>query len=435
MSIPDRTTAPEIKDYTDFELVPPQSFCLQNGITVKHFDNKELDLIHFQLKVKAGSCYEPKKNVAAFCYLLLKESAPQHEIFEVEEFLDYYGVNYSVSISIEYVTISFIIPKNNCLIVLPYIFDFLLHPCFKETNLQLLKERKIKDLAVNKEKVGYCASQLMLRQIFGDSCMVGKILEESDLRSITTNDLQQYFQQSFCAENIRAFTAGNLSAEISECFRQLCGDIPHGHANSFQAASYTPHHQQEPIIDLHPDCMQSSFYLCRKSIAYNDECRRDFGILSAILGGYFGSRLMSNLRETHGYTYGISCGSIYYEDSSLFYIESEVNVDTTAKAIEECYKEMDILTKEPVTEEELLLIKNYLSGQLLRKVDNTVSWMTQYANWDDFGLGETEFKRQLQTIRDFNAEKGMNLARQMLQAEDFFTIVSGQMNEQLTSDK
>lgn len=428
MSILDRTKAPEIKDYTDFELVPPQSFCLQNGITVKHFDNKDLDLIHFQLKVKAGSCYEPKKNVAAFCYLLLKESAPQHNISEVEEFLDYYGVNYSVNVSIEYVTISIIIPKNNCLVALPYIFDFLLHPCFKETNLQLLQDRKIRDLAVNKEKVGYCASQIMLHQIFGDSCMVGKILDENDLRSITIKDLQQYFQQSFCAENIRVFTAGNLSEEINECFKQLCGSIPHGQANFFDATSYIPHYQQEPIVDIHPDCMQSSFYLCQKSISYNDECRRDFGILSTILGGYFGSRLMSNLRETNGYTYGISCGTLYYENSSLFYIESEVNVNVTLKAVEECFKEMKTLTQEPVPEEELSIVKSYLAGQLLRKVDNTVSWMTQYANWDDFGLGDTEFKLQLQAIKDFSAEKGIKLAQQMLKREQFFTIISGQIN-------
>lgn len=174
MNILDRTKSPKIKDYTDFELVLPHSIPLQNGITVKQFDNNDLDLIHFQLKIKAGSCYEPKKNVAAFCYLLLKESAPQHDIYEVDEFLDYYGVNYSVSISIEYVTISIVIPKNNCLIALPYIFDFLLHPHFKETYLQLLQDRKIKDLAVNKEKVGYCASQLMLHQLFGNSCLVGK---------------------------------------------------------------------------------------------------------------------------------------------------------------------------------------------------------------------------------------------------------------------
>lgn len=428
MNILDRTKSPKIKDYTDFELVLPHSIPLQNGITVKQFDNNDLDLIHFQLKIKAGSCYEPKKNVAAFCYLLLKESAPQHDIYEVDEFLDYYGVNYSVSISIEYVTISIVIPKNNCLIALPYIFDFLLHPHFKETYLQLLQDRKIKDLAVNKEKVGYCASQLMLHQLFGNSCLVGKILEESDLRAITTADLQQYYQQSFCAENIRAFAAGNLSAEIVDCLRQLCENIPHGQATFLDISSYTPHYQQEPIIDIHPDCMQSSFYICQKSVAYNDERRRDFGILATILGGYFGSRLMSNLRETNGYTYGISCGSLYYEKSSLFYIESEVNVNVTRQALEECYKEMGLLTQEPVPEEELSIVKSYLAGQLLRKVDNTVSWMTQYSTWDDFGLGDTEFKLQLQAIKEFNAEKGLTLAQQMLQRDQFFTIISGQIN-------
>lgn len=421
----DRTHAPEIHDFTQFKPEEPETCVLGNGITLKQFFNPQLDLLHFSIKIKAGTLFENKKNVAVFCYLLLKESSKLHSSNEVDEFLDYYGVNYTASIALEYVTINLIIPKQNCPTVLPYVFDFLIHPTFKVQNIEILRKRKLMDLAYNREKVSYCASQLMLHHFFGDSCTVGKQLDEHDLESITAEDLHQYHQKSFCAENIRLFAAGNLNEETCQLLAQLFETIPHGQPS---IAPTLPSHRMEataPIVDQHEGCMQSALYLYQPSIGYNHPRRMDFSVLATILGGYFGSRLMGNLRETNGYTYGVSCDSLYFADTSLFYIESEVNVNTTIQAIDECYNEIEKLSQEPVQPEELQLVKHYMAGQLIRKVDNTVSYMTQYSRWDDYGCEKGEFERQMHNIMAFDSEKNVKLAQAWLQRKNFTTIVAG----------
>lgn len=425
MQTVDRSQAPPVQDFTLFKPEKPSTYVFSNGIPFVQFLNPNLNLLHFIVKIKAGSLFEHKKQAAVFSYLLLKESSRQYSSSEVDEFLDFYGVNYTVSLSLEYATVNIIIPKPNCTTVFPYIFDFLAHPSFKEQNIEILRKRKLMDLAYNRKKVSYCASQLMLNHFFGNCNLAGKILDETDLQSITAEDLYEHHRKSFCAENIRVFAAGNLDDTVLETVGSLFETIPHGTNISLPTPLQTVTPCKDPLVNIQKDCLQSSFFLCKQSIGYTAPKNQDFKVLSTILGGYFGSRLMSNLRETNGYTYGISCDSIYYAGRSIFYIESEVNVEVTGKAIDECFKEIEKLCHEPVPSEELHLVKNYMAGQLLRKVDNTVSYMSQYCRWDDYGCDENEFEREMCGIMDFDGEQSMLLAQEMTQKKDFTTIVSG----------
>lgn len=428
MQIVDRSQAPLIQDFTLFKPERPSVRVFSNGIPLVQFLNPNLNLLHFIIKIKAGSLYEHKKQAAVFSYLLLKESSRHHSSSEVDEFLDYYGVQYTTSLSLEYAILNIVIPKPNCPTVLPFIFDFLLHPLFKEQNIEILRKRKIMDLAYKQGKVSYCASQLMLHHFFGSHNLVGKILDEADLNSITSEDLYEHHRKSFCAENIRLFAAGNLDDEICNILSELFETVPHGTSISLPSPLQNAKPQQQPLIDFHKDCLQSSFFICKPSIGYQNAKRRNLEVLSTILGGYFGSRLMNNLRETNGYTYGISCDQLYYADTSIFYIESEVNVDVTRQAIDECFKEIERLCQEPIASEELHLVQNYMAGQLLRKVDNTVSYMTQYSRWNDYGNDENEFERQMSSIMAFDAEQSRILAQEFMQKNDFTTIISGNIN-------
>lgn len=424
----DRTKAPVIQDFRDFNLPIPSCTHANNGIPINYFYNNQLELIHFILRIKAGSFYESKKSVANFCYSLLKESDAKLDSSEVDEYLDYYGVSYNVTITTGYINISLIIPKKNCLTVLPFVSSFLIHPEFKEKPLEILRQRKLMDLAYNKERVGYCASQQMLHCLFGNGNMIGHILCEEDLQHITTEDLQAYHKRSFCAENIRMFVAGNIDTSLQEGIEQMLNQIPNGQAFPNSDTFTAPLPDNRLIIDKHNKCLQSSLLICRRCIPYTHPERRNFAILSTILGGYFGSRLMTNLREIHGYTYGAGCGSLYLNNASIFYLESEVNVNVTRQAIDECMVELDRLCNEPIEAEELKQVKSYLKGQQLRKVDNTVSYMNQYIKWDDFGLNQEEFKHFFKNIDSFSEETTIHLAKEWFNKGDFYTIISGDLN-------
>jgi predicted Zn-dependent peptidase len=88
-------------------------------------------------------------------------------------------------------------------------------------------------------------------------------------------------------------------------------------------------------------------------------------VLNTMLGGYFGSRLMTNLREDKGYTYGIGSAMVPLQHSGYFFITCEVGAEVTGEALKEIRKELDLLRSEEVKEEELSLVKNYMLGSFL----------------------------------------------------------------------
>jgi predicted Zn-dependent peptidase len=136
---------------------------------------------------------------------------------------------------------------------------------------------------------------------------------------------------------------------------------------------------------------------------------------------------MQNLREENGFTYGVFCNTLFYENESVFYIEADVEVEKTNAAIDECFKEMKLLQNKLVSEDELSLVKSYMLGELLRQVDGSVSFQKKYAYWNDFQLDEKEMQTMIDTIYAITPEIIQTLAKQYLIPELFKTIVVGQI--------
>lgn len=424
MSILDRITTPEIKKLNPFQLQKPVTTTLLNGIHLYLFKNKELDLIHFSLRIRAGALFEPAKSIANSTYSLLIESASGKSAAETEEILDFYGSSFNASVAFEYVTLSFIIPKRNCLKVLPFIFDFVTNPAYNEDVLLHYKQRKFNELEYNLLKPGYCADQLMYHTLLNPQIPVGKILCREDIENITVSEIESYHHRTFCAENINLFIAGNLDEDEMNLISRFCEEIPSGEPSILP--QIVPDSQSEKqIIEQRDDLSQSSIRICRRLFSYENPDRRDFSILNTVLGDYFGSRLMKNLREKKGYTYGVFSNSAYFGDNSIFYIDTDVNIDKTEDAINQCQMELERLCQELVNEDELTIVQSYLQGSLLRRLDGAAEYMRNYFVWQSAGFDETEQKRMMDSIEQITPDRVLQLAQQYLNPKEFTTIVVG----------
>jgi len=426
MNVLDRSIAPPIRKSNFFQLQKPVVTTLSNGINLYLFENKELDLIHFSLRIRAGALFEPVKSIANSTYSLLIESAPGKNIAETEETLDFYGSSFNASVAFEYVTLSFVIPKRNCLKVLPFIFDFITKPSYSEAALSHYKQRKFNDLEYNLLKPGYCANQLMYNTFLNPQIPIGKILCRKDIEKLTISEMNSYHHQTFCAENINLFIAGNIDHEEICLLSRFCEKIPAGKPSVLPQTILGPE-PKKLILEKREDLNQSSIRICRRLFAYKNPDRRDFYILNTILGDYFGSRLMKNLREKKGYTYGIFSNVIYFGDDSIFYIDTDVNIDKTKDAVNQCQMELERLCQEPVNEEELSIVKSYLQGSLLRRLDGVVDYMRNYFIWQSANLDETEQKKIMDSIEQITPERVLQLAQQYLNPKDFTTIVVGEL--------
>jgi poly(A) polymerase len=427
-----RKAQPTIHEITSISLQTPQNQIISNEIPLYLFQNPNLDLIHILIKVKAGVLYEPVKFVANTTYQLLKESHTKFSATEMDDFLASHGASWKTQIHTQYITIKWIIPKRNMDKVWPVLWETIFHPNFKNDDLQRFKESRIKDLEYNVAKFNYRATQLMFAEMFPSETPIGTILTKEHIESITIEQLQKYHHQTFIESNIRVFVTGNVEAEkfLSDR-RDVACHVSTKHINSAdssaEAKPQSNYGHGYVRIETRPNALQSSFILCKKGIAYAHEDRRNFEILSVLFGGYFGSRLMQNLREENGFTYGVFCNSLFYENESVFYIETDVVVEQTKTAIDECFNEMKLLQNQWVSEEELSLVKTYMLGELLRQVDGSVSYQKKYAYWNDFHLDETEMQQMIDAIHGITPQMLQTLAKQYLVPETFTVIVVGEM--------
>lgn len=426
MTTINRAIPPAIRPIEPFSLQTPRRETLGNGIPAYFFDNPHLDLIHLLLQVRTGSLYQPEKHVCNFAFSLLKESSPHFSPQEVSEKMDYYGTNVSVNVGMDCVQILISVPKNNMADILPVVSGFLVSPEYRPDNLRIMQEKEIKNLAYNEHKTDYCSWRIMWKEMLGDMFpAVSQFASIETLNALTTSKLKKFHQQCFCAENITLFVTGNTDPQIEDLIRKAWEPIPHG----------TPSPQlpelpalKEPgrlICQEMPECLQSSIVLCCLSMGYNDKERTAFSVLNTLTGGYFSSRLMQNLRERQGLTYGVFSSSTFFGNQSVFAINSDVNADRTRQAIDACFEELQRLQEEPVSPEELDMVKNYMAGIQLRAADTTVTSMQKFAYWRRFGLDETEMYRYLSDIKKVSTEEICHLAKKYFSYNNFTRIVVG----------
>src|SRR5688572_9224431 len=134
-------------------------------------------------------------------------------------------------------------------------------------------------------------------------------------------------------------------------------------------------------------------------------------VLNTLFGGYFGSRLMSNIREDKGYTYGIHSYLQNHIHDSAWMISTEAGKDVAESAIKEIYKEMNDLREEIVDEEELLLVRNYMMGGILGDLDGPFQIIARWKNIILNNLTEQYFYDSIETIKTVAAEELRELAK------------------------
>jgi predicted Zn-dependent peptidase len=149
-------------------------------------------------------------------------------------------------------------------------------------------------------------------------------------------------------------------------------------------------------------------------------------VLNMILGGYFGSRLIKNIREDKGYTYGIGSGIISMKNAGYFYIASEVGADVRKQAVHEVYKEIERLRKEPVPSGELSLVKNYMTGSFLRSIDGPFALADKLKGIMDYDLDFTKYYSQyIQTIKNITSKQLLELANKHFGEDSIYETVVG----------
>lgn len=426
-----RTQAPIIKDAIEFDLQlkPCNNFVLNNGVQVFAIDAGTEAVLQIELVFFAGNSYEQQNLVAAATNHLLKNGTSTKTAFQINEHFDYYGAYCSRACYNETATVVLHTLSKHLPVLLPVVKEMITDAIFSKEELATFVQNSKQKLSVNLKKNDFVANRLIDAAIYGENHPYGKYTVAADFDALNTDILKAHFNQYYLNGHCVIFVAGILPADIEEQLNQNFGSLSiHSHEqkpkdfNTLNTPIINAGNRIHKVIN-DPDGVQGSIRLARPFPNRHHPDFQKVMVLNTIFGGFFGSRLMSNIREEKGYTYGIHSHVQNHLGDTAWLITTEAGKDVCEAAIIEIYKEMNLLQEELVDEEELLLVRNYLIGIILGDLDGPFQIIGRWKNMVLNGLSPNYFYDSIQTIKTISAEELQELAKKYLQPSAFYELV------------
>jgi zinc protease len=422
----DRSLSPVIKDAVDFklQLKPYQKFNLDNGVPVYAVGAGAQEVLQVELVFYAGNWFEQQKSVAAATNYLLKNGTTKRSAFEINEEFEYYGAYCNRSCFNETAVITLSSLTKQLPAILPVVREMITDSVFSEAELDIYKQNSKQRLQVNLQKCDFVATRLIDAYLFGEEHPYGKYTNPEDLDALNSKLLKDFFDQYYLHGQCVIFVSGKLPADIESQLNIAFGDLSlKPFNNQLSTIEQLPAAEKKYRIQNDAEGVQGAIRIARN---FPNRHHPDFMkvmVLNTVFGGFFGSRLMSNIREEKGYTYGIHSYVQNHIHESAWMISTEAGKDVCEATIEEVYKEMKLLREDLIDEEELLLVRNYLIGTILGDLDGPFQIMGRWKNLLLNNLTDDYFYRSIETIKTITAEELRETAKKYLNPEEFYELV------------
>ena len=422
----DRTSAPFIKDAIEFDLKlkPYQKMVLNNGVEVYAINAGEQELLQLEIVFYAGNSYEKNKGVALATNFMLKNGTSNKSAFQINEHFEYHGAYCNRSCYNETAVLSLHTLNKHLNVLLPVMREMITEAAFPESELDIFKQNSQQKLQVNLKKCDFVANRLIDAYLFGEEHPYGKYLSAENYQSLTTDQLKQHFQQYYVNGSAVIFVAGKLPADLFEQLNQQFGDLAiTKNGQTLPAQLVIPAVQKKQHISNDLTGVQAAIRIARPFPNRHHPDFMNVMVLNTVFGGFFGSRLMSNIREDKGYTYGIHSYVQNHIQESAWMISTEAGKDVSEATVTEVYNEMALLRNTLIDEEELLLVRNYMIGSILGDLDGPFQIIGRWKNIILNDLDEQYFYDSIKVIKTISAEDIKVLAEKYLKPEDFYELV------------
>lgn len=419
-----RAQAPAFRQVENIELIRAKELVLSNGLKIFSVDGGDQDLVRIEF-IFNNIAYDPAKPLQTFATnTMLNDGTSELSSTAIADKIDYYGAFLQTEYSNDQSTVTLFTLNKHLTNTLPIVKAIVSDSVFPQEELDTLIRNQKQKLSVSLEKNDYVSRRRFSNVLFGNT-LYGYEISASDYDKLDRTQLSSYFRQAYQPKNCTVIISGKVKDETIKMIDQYFGrdwnESTVAGPNNFEfiAAAGAEHYIEKP------DALQSAIRIGQIAINRNHPDFPGLQVLNTILGGYFGSRLMANIREDKGYTYGIGSALVSMKNTGYFFIASEVGADVCSAALAEIEKEIKILKEQPASEEELALVKNYMLGSMLGSLENAFSHADKFKNIYFSGLDYDYYSRYIEIVKNMNAEKLLQLANQYLSYEDFQKVIVG----------
>lgn len=422
----DRTVSPAFKTVEKIEMIHATEKKLRNNIPVYSINAGSQELIKVEFFFSAGMFQQIKPLQAATVNAMLEEGTSKMTAAQIADAVDYYGAFLEVGVSQDHASVVLYTLNKHLKSTLSVVEDVIKNATFPEDELDTHLTNKKQKFHVNNQKVATVARKRFTELIFGEKHPYGINVQEADFEKIKRTDLIDFYRSFYRSGNCKIVLAGKIDDDVFSLLDEHFGANDWSSVNSLKknTIEIISCKEREQLI-FKEEALQSAIRIGKVLFNKTHPDFQSLQILNTVFGGYFGSRLMSNIREDKGYTYGVGSGIASLQNSGYFFISTEVGVDVCKNAINEIYFEMDRLRNELIPADELQLVKNYLLGTFLRSVDGPFAMADRFKGILEYNLGYDYFDKYIATIKGISASQLRDLANTYFDKESMIELVVG----------
>jgi len=417
----DRRKAPGVKKVRELSVPSQKPFDHVYTTPVYAVQDEAENLVKIEFVFPAGSGEESKQLLATSTSSMLMEGAGPYSAIEISELKDYYGAKIQSGVGKDVASVTLVCLKSNLQELIPLICSIIQAPHFPEKEFESYKRRTKANLKVNLEKVEISCRLVFSELFFGESKYAERY-DPEDFDAIEIADLKAFHRTNYRLQDAQIYISGSgVQFAVSSLRENLHADESVWETkalNGFRPNPQTSFVRKEGAL-------QSAIRVGFPAITRHHEDYPAFYLTNTILGGYFGSRLMQNIREDKGFTYGIGSSINHLKDLTYVVISTQVGSAHTDATLAELNHEINRLRSETVSPEELDLVKNYTAGALLRSFDGTFSQVSLLNTMLVHGLSESYYAEFLEKIYKVTPSDIMMVAQAYFDPEKFTIAVVG----------
>jgi len=420
----DRTKAPAMQVIPSIPILDIDKSKLSNGVDFFSLAQPSFKTISFEVCIPKD--YSRSRNYA-LGYLatrMLQEGTNNLDSEQIAEQIAANGAFFEVNYSNDYISLQLYCLQPFFEDLLHLVYHILYSPSFPDKEFENLKSRYIQQFQTNIEKTSYLASVHSKQLFFGQDHAYTTNTSVQDIETIQLEDIKDYYQQVILAAKPTVYLTGEFGHKEIDCVEEIFGKGVINESYNHALERQTQKSVGERFIHKE-NAVQNTLAIVGSSVLKTHEDYHKLMITNEILGGFFGSRLMKNIREDKGFTYGIYSKVVSLKHDAYFYIGADLKPSFVSPCIDEIKKEINVLREEKVLAAELEILKNYLLGRFSASLNSVYDHMKKRKAIQNLRLKDSFYDEYLNTVKQISTTDIMEMAQKYLNFDQFLVLNVG----------
>ncbi|MEO7175255.1 MAG: pitrilysin family protein [Saprospiraceae bacterium] len=419
-----RKQAPPIVPIQDVPMPSYATSKLANGVTIYDIRSGSQEILRLELVFPGGRWKERKPLVSKAAAALWKDGTTLHTSAELAQNIDYYGASINTFSNPDFDVIVLYCLKKHYRPLLDILLEILQFPSFPDSELQTFVANNKQRLKVDLAKNDVIAFREFTEAIYGSKHPYGYNSSEEHYDALLQQDLVDHYQRIYQPSNLKVFISGDTDDELIGLTAQSFGSIREGNKAKGPKLNFAkPQGNPGKIILQGMQDMQVSVAMGRRMVKRSHKDYAGLYVLNTVLGGYFSSRLMTNIREKKGYTYNIYSHLEPLLNDGYFYISTDISKAFLKDTLHQINREIKLLQEEEIGQEEMHMLKNYLAGNFLSAIDGPMNIGELVKMIETESLPVYYLPMIAKEVRELSSKRLMQLAKKYLDPSTFTLVI------------